>query len=447
MEDFVWCSEVWWCGGVESGKLGPMALHLFEAFGVEIEYMVVDRATLRVAPVVDRLLRRGLALPGAVLGEDEDEANPGNVEFAEIAWSNELALHVLEFKTNGPRASLEGLAGKFHEQVRLANGLLGEFGAMLLPGGMHPTMDPDAEMRIWPHGYNEVYEAFDRIFDCKGHGWANLQSAHLNLPFGSDEEFGKLHAAVRVLLAVMPALCAASPMMEGRLTGLMDNRLEVYRQNARRVPITSGRVVPEGVYTRGEYERVILDSIYRAFEPLDPGGVLRHEWCNSRGAIARFSRGAIEVRVLDCQECPAADVAIISLVAAGIRGLIEGRFASQEVIRGWEVEALHGLLLRVIKHGERAEIAESGYAEMFGLTSGAKAGEVWERVYETCGDYVFEEHRAAIEVLLSRGPLARRMVKRLGVEAGKSKEVIDGGHVKELLTEMAQCLAENRMLV
>jgi hypothetical protein len=29
-----------------------------------------------------------------------------------------------------------------------------------------------------------------------------------------------------------------------------------------------------------------------------------HHFANSRGAIARFDRGAIEIRVIDIQECP-----------------------------------------------------------------------------------------------------------------------------------------------
>ena len=50
-----------------------------------------------------------------------------------------------------------------------------------------------------------MYEAYDRIFDCRGHGWANLQAVHLNLPFSGDEEFGRLHAAIRLVLPIMPA--------------------------------------------------------------------------------------------------------------------------------------------------------------------------------------------------------------------------------------------------
>ncbi len=86
----------------------------------------------------------------------------------------------------------------------------------------------------WPHEYSPVYEAYDRIFDCRGHGWANPQSVHLNLPLTGDDEFGRLRAAIRLLLPIMPALAASSPVIDGRLTGLMDSRLEVYRTNRRR---------------------------------------------------------------------------------------------------------------------------------------------------------------------------------------------------------------------
>ena len=73
----------------------------FSVFGIEIEYMIVDRTTLDVAPMADRLLT-------AAAGELTEETEQG-----EIAWSNELALHVIEVKTNGPRPRLEAVVGGF----------------------------------------------------------------------------------------------------------------------------------------------------------------------------------------------------------------------------------------------------------------------------------------------------------------------------------------------
>jgi len=143
----------------------------------------VDRDTLAVKPIADELLK---AAAGSLVGE---------IEQGELSWSNELVLHVVELKTNGPAPALEPLPRLFGEHVRRIDALLEPLGARLMPTGMHPWLDPGRETRLWPHEYNVVYEAFDRIFGCRGHGWSNLQSVHLNLPFCGDEEFGRLYAA------------------------------------------------------------------------------------------------------------------------------------------------------------------------------------------------------------------------------------------------------------
>jgi len=61
--------------------------------------------------------------------------------------------------------------------------------------------------------------------------------------------------------------------------------------------------------------REILAPLYAEMHPLDPEGILCHEWLNSRGAIARFDRNAVEIRLVDVQECPLADLAIESEAA------------------------------------------------------------------------------------------------------------------------------------
>ena len=210
---------------------------------------------------------------------------------------------MIELKTNGPAPRLSGLAERFAGEVEQIDALLAPLGARLMPTAMHPWMDPTREFRLWPHGGRQIYQAFDRIFDCRGHGWANLQSTHLNLPFANDEEFGRLHAAVRAILPLLPALAASSPFVEGRHPGILDARLDFYRTNARRVPSVTGQVIPEPVFTRSGYE-ALLETIYADLAPLDPAGTLRHEWVNARGCIARFDRMALEIRLLDVQECP-----------------------------------------------------------------------------------------------------------------------------------------------
>src|SRR5215831_7850303 len=108
---------------VASAETLPETLHLFDAHGVEVEYMLVDE-----------------------------------FENGDVAWNNELALHVLELKCNGPRRSLSGLGRAFADNVALANAKLDSAGQRLMPTAMHPWMEP-ADVVLWPHGAREVYEA------------------------------------------------------------------------------------------------------------------------------------------------------------------------------------------------------------------------------------------------------------------------------------------------
>src|SRR5919198_6066213 len=268
----------------------PAALHAFSAFGLELEYMLVHSRTLDVAPIANQVL----ASHGAP---------------AALAWSHELVAHVIELKNPQPTSDLAAVAQARQAEVRAMQGTLEPLGARLMPTAMHPWMEPRRETRLWPHD-NDIYRAYDRIFGCRAHGWANLQSVHINLPFADDAEFARLHAAVRLVLPIVPAIGAASPFAEGRATGWLDYRLHAYAGNAPRVPQMNGEMIPEPVTSRAEYDRVILAPLYAALAPHDPQRLLRHEWANARGAIARFDRSALEIRLLDAQECPAAEVAI-----------------------------------------------------------------------------------------------------------------------------------------
>src|SRR5690606_2112583 len=205
-----------------------MTYHLFDVFGIELEYMLVDNVKFKVAPVVDKLM---IAKTGAITSDAEN---------GKIEWSNELVAHVVEIKTNGPTNDLENLDELFAENIREINILLKPLNAKLWPTASHPTMNPATDMQLWQHSYSKIYALYNRIFDCRGHGWSNVQSMHLNLPFYDDEEFGKLHAAVRILLPIIPALSASSPIMDNRITGYKDSRMQVYKTNQKEIPQMTG---------------------------------------------------------------------------------------------------------------------------------------------------------------------------------------------------------------
>lgn len=388
-------------------------LRLFQGYGVELEYMIVDATTLDVKPVCDEVLR----LEGGACDVD--------VERGPVAWSNELALHILELKTNGPAPSLHGRAAEFQADLRHIDGLLRSLDARLLPTAMHPWMDPVAETRLWPHANSPVYMAFDRIFGCSGHGWSNLQSTHLNLPFGDDVEFGRLHAAIRMVLPLLPALAASSPFEQGRFTGRLDSRIEHYRNNSRRIPSVTGSVIPERVFTRADYEREILERIYADMAPHDPEGVLRHEFANARGAIARFDRDAIEIRVVDLQECVASDLAVAAAEAAAVRWFTEERSCDGATQRAFDEKALLPHFLAASRDGEAAVIADPAYLSALGMDGRTEAtgGEIWRHLVDVTGVATEGdgEFGPALDVILRHGTLARRLLAAAGSEPDRDR--------------------------
>ena len=404
----------------------PNPIHLFQAYGVELEYMIVDSQSLSVRALTDRVLYE-------VVGEFLSE-----IELGEIAWSNELALHVIELKTNGPVDTLAGLPALFQEHVVRINRLLQPLNARLMPTAMHPWMDPFAELQLWPHQYNPVYEAYNRIFDCRGHGWANLQSVHLNLPFADDNEFGRLHAAIRLIMPILPALAASSPVMESRLTGVADNRMQVYQGNSRRVPSITGKVIPEPVFTRKDYETQILERMYREIAPYDPDGELQFEWLNSRGAIARFDRNTIEIRVLDVQECPAADLAICNAISHVLQAMTAERWTSLKEQQSFASESLLDIFSQIVTDAEQTVIADEAYLGQFGIKQKQiAAGELWRHLVDAVVP-AKAECRAPLEMILKHGTLSRRIADSLEG---------DMELLKPVYRELCDCLAEGRMFV
>jgi len=401
-------------------------LGLFEGCGIELEYMIVDSESLAVKPCADRLLH----LVGG--GYDEE------VDRGAVLWSNELQLHVIEMKSNGPARSLPNLAAAFAEQVRDILDLLGPMGATLLPTGMHPWMVPARELQLWPHDNAEIYAAFDRIFGCQGHGFANLQSMHINLPFANDDEFGRLHAAIRLVLPLIPGLAASSPLVEGRLTGTLDNRLEAYRTNCARIPSVTGLVVPEAVFSRSSYEAEILETIYRDLAELDPEGVLAYEWVNARGAIARFDRMAIEIRTADTQECPRADLALAELIVAAVRSLVEERHSDARAQRRVATEVLARFHQDSVQRAGAATWPEREYLALFGIDrERLSVRDTWACLAEMLLPHDDTTHArdAALRVIFERGTLAERITSALERAPGSEQQ-------SGVYHRLADCLAQ-----
>ena len=401
-------------------------LRLFEGFGVELEYMIVDRDSLRVRPIADQVLQ---ALAGKMTNE---------VEHGPLAWSNELVMHVIELKTNGPATGLAGLADLFQQDVRVINELLAPLNACLMPSAAHPWMDPHTETRLWPHDDATIYNTFNRIFDCRGHGWSNLQSVHLNLPFGDDDEFTRLHAAIRLVLPLIPGIAAASPFLDGRATGLLDSRLEAYRKNCAKVFAVTGHVIPEPVESIADYRERILQRIYSELAPHDPEAVLRHEWANARGAIARFERQAIEIRVVDIQECPQADLAILGAITSTVKGFSAADQGLRGKINALASNRLLESLLKTVRAGENAIIDDTEYLACLGVPGPVRVAEIWSTLVDRFGG-LSEAQVRSLNQILTHGTLASRMQRMTGP--------VNPANLHATCRALCECLEHGHMLI
>lgn len=403
--------------------------HLFQGFGIELEYMIVDRDTLAAKPIADEVLKHELGSYGS------------DFENGIVTWSNELVLHVIELKSTKPEIDFKLLEAGFVENIKRINSILTRWNAMLLPTAAHPFMNPLMEAKLWPHDNNEVYEVYNRIFDCKGHGWSNLQSTHLNLPFDGEVEFAKLHAAIRLVLPILPALCASSPIIGGEPSGLLDTRLQYYKTNQKKISSITGFVIPETAFSASDYERIIYDPIKKDIKQFDPEEILDPIWVNSRGAISRFDRGSIEIRLMDVQECPAADLAIQTFVIETIKALTNERFISHADQMKWEAEPLAKILDAGIESAEQALITNKEYLKVFGSEAASvTAGELWKHILSQLKSNDLNERKQNLDVILNQGSLSTRIMRSLKGDYTKPSLI-------KLYKALSNCLAQNRLFL
>ncbi len=396
-----------------------MKLHLFEAFGIEAEYMIVDKENLSIQPLADAIL--AYFNSGKITNE---------IAINSLAISNEIVKHVIELKTNGPKKSLEGLDKEFYKIIIKINQFLNNYNMTLLSSAMHPWMNPKTDTYLWEYGNREIYYAYDKIFGCKGHGWSNLQSIHINLPFFDDSEFVKLHQSIRIILPLIPALSASSPFVEGKIR-LLDSRLFYYENNQKKIPSITGKVIPEAISSIEDYYNKILYPMYKDIEPYDPEGILQEEWLNSRGAIARFERYTIEIRLMDIQECPLMDFTLILLWIKLIEYLIQ-----QNLFFDFDTQDLYKIYQKAIHYGIETPLPNN-YLERWNINKKELSVKDFIKLILEKIDYS-KEYLSCLEIILNHGNLSQRILKRYQSMRGNSRKKI-----LQIYQNIVECLANN----
>jgi gamma-glutamyl:cysteine ligase YbdK (ATP-grasp superfamily) len=352
------------------------------------------------------------------------------VEQPSFTFGKEMQLHVMEVKANEPFRSPQVFEENMQNAVTVLNGFLEKkYRAHLLGTGMHPLLRLE-ETHVWPHRHKKIYEEYGKIFNLKQHGWLNIQSFHLNLPYSNEVEGVRLHNLLAGLSAYLPAISASSPLYEGTFGSNIDSRLFFYKENQREVPSITGDVVPEPVSSFSQYKR---DVIGKYSQELAKAGasktILYKEWVNSRGVIFRFDRKALEVRVLDEQECIKSDVALSCFVRATARGLLTKNveLLSHDVLVNDFNEVIAKGLDAKVQHpeGKTARQVCQFYLKR-----------AWENAEEDEKKYLW-----LIKERIEKGNLSNLIRERITAKAQKT-DFADA--VRSVYSTLINCLADNQ---
>jgi gamma-glutamyl:cysteine ligase YbdK (ATP-grasp superfamily) len=330
---------------------------------------------LKVMPITDKIIK------------DFCGKTVNLVELPSFTFGKEMQLHVMELKANLPFKSPIEFEETMQNAITSLTSIVKKYGASLLGTGMHPLMQLK-DTAIWPHYHKKIYDEYGKIFDLTQHGWLNIQSFHLNLPYQTEFDGVQIHNQLTNLLAYLPAIAASSPIYEGKKGPNIDNRLQFYKINQKEIPSVTGEVIPEYVTSFNHYKHDVIERYSRDLAKVGASKtLLNREWVNSRGVIFRFDRCALEVRVMDEQECIKSDVALSCFVRAAVRGLI----ASKTELTP------HDLLVKdfniVIKDGSKAQVSNP-----YGKT----AGEVCQHYLKLAFEYAAADEKKYLWIIKKR---------------------------------------------
>ncbi|MCX8150402.1 MAG: glutamate-cysteine ligase family protein [Candidatus Bathyarchaeota archaeon] len=398
-------------------KRGTYTYKPLEVIGPENEFSIVSQE-LKPLPISDQVIK----------------ANCGRmvnfVELPRFTFGKEMQMHVIEVKAKQPFQSPRIFEETIQEAVVTLNAFLEEkFHANLLGTGMHPLLRL-SETGIWPHYHKHIYEEYGKIFNLKQHGWLNIQSFHLNLPYGKEKTGIQIHNVLANICTYLPAVAASSPIYEGNIGSNVDNRLAFYKINQKEVPSITGEVIPESISSFEMYRNEVIGKYSRDLACLGVDRTLLFkEWVNSRGVIFRFDRAALEVRVMDEQECIKADVALSCFVRATARGLINNNAELTP----------HSVLVsdfnEVIKRGLEAKVLNP---------HGSTARDVCQHLFDVAWSNATEEEKEYLPLVqkrISTGNLSDIIKERV---LRKAQRTTLQEAIVNVYSMLIKCLANNQ---
>jgi len=388
-----------------------------EALGPEHEFSLVN-SEMKPMPIVEKVI-------------DEYYGKISNAFYLpKFAIRKEFPLHIVEIKARNPFTSPELLEESMQEATKsLIEFIHKKYRARLLGTGMHPLLHLE---ETGTRHYDNIAKEFSKVFPLRRHGWLNIQSFQINLSYSTEKEAVSLHNALAHLCSYLPAISASSPISEGHLTQYDDFRLYNYKMKSHEIPSIAGDVVPEYISSFSQLRSEVSDRYSR---DLSNAGISIKDFAdyvNQRMAVLKFARNAIEVRVMDEQECIKSDVALSCFIRSTVRGLMA---LNNEPLP-------HQLLVNdynaIIKNGLEAESLHP---------AGKTAKQVCQYFLKIATRYADEKEKkylSIIEKRINEGSLSK--VIRMRVLARSQKTTIKEAIIS-VYSNLAKCLSDNQPYV
>jgi carboxylate-amine ligase len=382
---------------------------VFDGFGLAVDYLLVESDNLRPIP------------PASIGGSGKS-----------VSWSTNAAGTGIQLSTRAPEKDLLAAGARIAADVRSLNALAEKLlGGMLLPAGGHPFAQARDAASVANGNKAQLFGS-----PKTGRIWTS--GATVEIPFGDEQGFGRLHTAMRMVLPLIPAISAASPFLEGKRASALSARLMAMIDGTPGMPELTGPFIPEVALDQADYYRIVLEPIARALADHDLAERIDYLSVNQRAVVPSFERGTIAVNVADTQECPGADAAVAEMTVAVINAMKDGRWVSNYLQRAWHESDLLAILKDVAMKGSEAVIANRDFLLMFGkMRETATAGELWRHLYQQLRDGLSEPTRIRIAHILDHGSLAQRILRRTGERPSRER-------LLDVYGELAACLKEDR---
>ena len=192
----------------------------------------------------------------------------------------------------------------------------------------------------------------------------------------------------------------------------------------------AGEIIPKCVTSFEQFRRDIVAGYLRDISSQGLSErVLSARWLNQRAVVFKFFRDAIEVRVMDEQECIKSDVALSCFIQATIRALIATNEATPS----------HQILVN-----DYQEIVKNGLQANVQHPHGKTAKEVCQYFSKIASEHANPEEKKYLWIINKRiqeGNLSNIIQKRVNARAQKTSFT---EAIKSIYSELAKALSNNQ---